>query len=151
MKIENVQKMVCIDKTNKWFHASKFFQVVSHINHTRRWFHKWSSTLSDHQEKKVPTHTKAQAYQEGWPMHWHRGGAPLIGIKVKDPTWGISRVTSGVIQTYAVVSIKIARFKCQPSTPSATLCINKMHTFYGNWWQRGEISTKIGSWISSWT
>ena len=28
MKIENVQEMVFIDKTNKWLHDRNFFQVV---------------------------------------------------------------------------------------------------------------------------
>ena len=31
MKIENVQEIVFIDKSNKWFHARKFFQVVSYL------------------------------------------------------------------------------------------------------------------------
>jgi hypothetical protein len=45
------------------------------------------------------------------------GGAPPNHIKVKDPTRGISRGTSGVIPTYLVVSIKNTRFKYQSSTP----------------------------------
>jgi hypothetical protein len=28
MKIANVQEMVLINKSNKWFHGSKFFQVI---------------------------------------------------------------------------------------------------------------------------
>ena len=44
MKIANVQEIVFIDKSIKWFHASKFFQMVyistRGINHTRRWFDK---------------------------------------------------------------------------------------------------------------
>ena len=31
MKIANVQEMVFIDKSIKWFHASKFFHMVSHV------------------------------------------------------------------------------------------------------------------------
>ena len=31
MKIENVQEMVFIDKTNKWLHARKLFHMVSHF------------------------------------------------------------------------------------------------------------------------
>ena len=31
MKIANVQEMVFINKSNKWFYARKFFQVVSHL------------------------------------------------------------------------------------------------------------------------
>ena len=93
---------------------------------------KWSSS------KASSLTNKSSSLSNEWPMLWHRVRCPPIGIKVKDPTWGISRATSGVIPTYVVVSIKNTRFKCQPSTPSATLCINKMHTLYGNWWQRGR-------------
>ena len=31
MKIANIQEMVFITKSIKWFHASKFFHVVSHF------------------------------------------------------------------------------------------------------------------------
>jgi hypothetical protein len=31
--------------------------------------------------------------------------------------WYLKNITSGVIPTYLIVSIKNARFKCQPSTP----------------------------------
>ena len=31
MKIANVQEIIFIEKSNKWFHASKFFQVVSYF------------------------------------------------------------------------------------------------------------------------
>ena len=45
------------------------------------------------------------------------GGAPPIGIKVKDPICGISRAIQVVSFQYLKVSIKNARFKPQPSTP----------------------------------
>ena len=32
MKIENVEEMVFIDKTNKWLHNRKLFQVISHLH-----------------------------------------------------------------------------------------------------------------------
>ena len=32
MIIANVQEMVFIDKSNKWFHTRKFFQVASHLH-----------------------------------------------------------------------------------------------------------------------
>ena len=62
--------------------------------------------------KQVPSHIRAQVYQADDPCYDIGGGAPPIGIKVQDPTWGISRATSDVIPTYVVVSIKNTRFKC---------------------------------------
>jgi hypothetical protein len=32
MKIENVQEIVFIDKSNKWFHTRRFFQVISYLH-----------------------------------------------------------------------------------------------------------------------
>ena len=32
IKIANVQEMVFIDKSDKWFHDRRFFQVVSHLH-----------------------------------------------------------------------------------------------------------------------
>ena len=43
------------------------------INHTRWWFHKWSSTLSDHQMKNVSLNYKSSSVSNGWPMLSHRG------------------------------------------------------------------------------
>jgi hypothetical protein len=78
---------------------------------------------------------KSSRFSIGWPMLWHRGGVPPIGIKVKDPTWGLSRATNGVIPTFGDVHKK---YKIQVSTIylNAILCINKKHIFYRNWWQR---------------
>ena len=42
-----------------------------------------------------------------------------------------------------MVSIKNARFKCQPSIPRATLCIKRCTPFVGFDDKWGEISTKI--------
>ena len=70
----------------KWYHIS-----TRGINHTRRWFHKRSSTLSDHQVKQVPSSTRAQVYQVNDPCYDIGGSVPRIGIKVKDPMCGIPR------------------------------------------------------------
>ena len=79
--------MVFIDKTNKWFHARKFFHVVSHFY---TWYQSYKTmvpqVLRDHQVKQVPSSTRAQVYQVDDPCYDIGGGAPPIGIKVKDPT-----------------------------------------------------------------
>ena len=93
MEILNVQEMVFIEKYNTWFQTRRFFQVVftSHkwyslhtsgitsiygVNHARRWFHKWSSTLSDHQIKNASLTYKSSSVSNGWPMLSHRGRCP---------------------------------------------------------------------------
>ena len=153
MKIENIQEMFFIDKTNKWLHdkknSSKWYHISTRgINHIRRWFHKWSSTLSDHQVKKVPSPTRAQVYQVDDPCYDIEGGAPPISIKVKDPIWGISRATSGVIPSYMVVSIKYAKFKPQPSTPMQSFVSIRCTPFIEIDDKGGEVGTKI--WNASW-
>ena len=70
------------------------------------------------------------------------GGVPPIGIKVKDPTWVISRATSGVIPTFVVVSIKMQDSSVN-HLPQCNPLYQKKHTFYENWWQRGRDCTKI--------
>ena len=67
-----------LENSSTWYHISTHGN-----NHTRRWFHKWSSTLSDHQVKQVSSNTRAQAYQMDDPCYDIGGGAPPIGIKVK--------------------------------------------------------------------
>ena len=67
---------------------------------------------------------------------------------IKDPMCDISRnPISGIYKwchsNNQMMSIKNARFKLQPSTPNSNLWINKKHTFYRNWWQRGRNCTKI--------
>jgi hypothetical protein len=66
---------------------------------------------------KVPSSTRAQDYQVNDPCYDIGGGAPPIGIKVKDPICGISRAIHVVSFQYLEMSIKNARFKPQPSTP----------------------------------
>ena len=46
---------------------------IHSINHERRWFHKWSSTLSDHQIKNASLTYKSSSVSNGWPMLSHRG------------------------------------------------------------------------------
>ena len=106
------------------------------INHTRWWFPKWSSTLSDHQIKNDSLNYKSSSVSNGWPMLWHKGRCPTNWYQgQRSYKWRHSN--------NQVMSIKNARFKPQPSTPNAYLCINEKHTFYGNWWQRGRDCTKI--------
>ena len=45
---------------------------IHSINHERRWFHKWSSTLSDHQMKNASLTYKSSSVSNGWPMLSHR-------------------------------------------------------------------------------
>ena len=127
-----------LENSSTWYHIS-----TRGINHTRRWFHKWSSTLSDYQVKQVPSHTRAQVYQIDDPCYDIEGGVPSIGIKIKDPMCGISiSHTSGIYKwchfNNQVMSIKNARFKPQPSTPNANLCINEKHTFLWKLMTKGE-------------
>ena len=92
-----------------------------------------------------PSPTRAQVYQIDDPCYDIGGGVPQIDIKIKDPMCGILRSptqdTSGTSYKWylQVVSFqqssdvhKNTRFKPQPSTPNAYLCINEKHTFYGN-------------------
>ena len=92
-----------------------------------------------------PSPTRAQVYQMDDPCYHIGGGVPQIDIKIKDPMCGISRSPTQDISGTSykwylqVVSFqqssdvhKNARFKPQPFTPNANLCINKKHTFYGN-------------------
>ena len=90
---------------------------TSDIKHVKWWFHKWSSLWVIIKWSTFPHIQELKIIKLDDPCYDIGGGAPPIGIKVKDPTWGISRATGGVIPTYLVVSIKNARLKCQPSTP----------------------------------
>ena len=74
--------------------------------------------------KNASLTTRAQVYQMDDPCYDIGGGVPQIGIKVKHPMCGISRAIQVVSFQYLEVSIKNARFKPQPSTPNANLCIN---------------------------
>ena len=88
---------------------------------------KWSSN------EESSLKFKSSRLSSEWPILGHRGRSPTtIGIKVtRSYTWCLKSYTSSVHQKY----------KIQVSTiyPNATLCIKKMHTFYGNWWQRGRV------------
>ena len=149
MKIANVQKIVFIDKSNKWFHASKFFQVVSHFY---TWYQsyktvvpqvilnfKWSSN-----EEKFPHTIRDKAYQIGWPMLWHRGRSPTtIGIKVtRSYTWCLKSYTNGVHKKYKIQAYTIY--------PNASLCINKKHTFMEIDDKGGEIVQRYESFGKDW-
>ena len=88
-----------------------------------------------------PSPTRAQEYQMDDPCYHIGGGVTQIDINIKDPMCGISKSptqdTSGTSYKWChsnnqVMSIKNARFKSQPSTPNAYLCINEKHTFYEN-------------------
>ena len=59
-----------------------FIQVVSSTSNGGS----MASTLSDHQVKNFSSPTRAQVYQVDDPCYDIGGGAPPIGIKVKDPT-----------------------------------------------------------------
>ena len=121
-----------LENSSKWYHISTY-----DINHTRRWFHKWSSTLSDHQVKKVPSHTRPQVYQMDDPWNDLGGGVPPIGIKVKR---SYIRYLKGYKWCHSIILSSIhKKCKIQVSTiyTNAILCINEKHTFYENWWERG--------------
>jgi hypothetical protein len=78
-----------------------------------------------------PSPTRAQVYQVNDPCYEIGGGAPQIGIKVKDPMWYLKSNTSNVIPTMWCCPSKM---KIQVSNiyPNASLCINEKHIFYGN-------------------
>ena len=127
----------------KWFlltnQSYTWYHISTHgINHTRRWFHKWSSTLSDHQMKIASLTYKSTILSSEWPMLWHRGRCPSNWYQgQRSYMWYLKSYTSGVIPIFGSVHKKC---KIQASTiyPNASLCINEKHTFYGNWWQRGR-------------
>ena len=120
-----------IDKTNKWLHDRKLFKVVSHFYTLYKSYKtvvpqvilnfKWSSN-----EEKFPHTTRAQAYQIGWLMLWHRGRCPTYWYQGQRSYMS----DSGVIPTYMVVSIKNARFKCQPSTPMQPFVSRDAHLLW---------------------
>ena len=70
------------------------------------------------------------------------GGVPPIGIKVKDHTWVISKAMVVSFQ-HTVVSIKNARFKCQPSTPMQSFVSIRSTPFMEIDDKGGEVGTKI--------
>ena len=79
------------------------------------------------------------------PCYHIGGGVPQIDIKIKDPIVvsqeALHKIQSGTSYKWYLQVVlfqqssdvhKNARFKPQPSTPNAYLCINEKHTFYGN-------------------
>ena len=143
-----------LEDSFKWYslHTSSITSIYG-VNHARRWFHKWSSTLSDHKMKNASLTYKSSRVSNGWPMLSHRGRCHtnwyqenILCVVFQEALHKIQviQVTSSIIPTIMKMSIKNARFKPQPSTPNVYLCINEKHTFYGNWWQRGRDYTKIG-------
>ena len=69
-KLTNPTSGSMVANSFKWYHIS-----TCGINHTRWWFHKWSSTLSDHQDESSLTY-KCSRLSSEWPMLWHRGRCP---------------------------------------------------------------------------
>ena len=93
--------------------------------------------------KQAPSLIRAQVYQVDDPCYDIGGGAPPIGIKVKDPICGISRAIQVVSFQYLEVSIKNARFKPQPSTPMQSFISIRSTPFMEIDDKGGEIGTKI--------
>ena len=86
---------------------------------------------------------KNLSLSNGWPILCHRGRCPTNWYQCwRSYVWYLKGY-KWCHSNNQVMSIKNARFKPQPSTPNANLCINEKHTFYGNWWQRGRDCTKI--------
>ena len=78
MKIANVQEMIFIDKSNKWFHNRKFFQVVSHLY---TWYQSYKMVVPQVILNLSSSETSSLTYKSsslssGWPMLWHRGRCP---------------------------------------------------------------------------
>ena len=128
-------------------HSIGIFQLISFNRCLVSWSqvisNKWSST-SREQIKWSFHHQQELKFIKGMTKQWLRG---------RDPHLSVSRSQGPLYMWYLSCGISIYkwchsniwwcpskwRFKSQPSTPSAALCINKlMHAFYGHWWQRGR-------------
>ena len=113
---------------------------------------KWSSS-----EASSLTH-KNSSLSSGWPMLWYRGRCPTNWYQGQR---SYMRYLKGYKRCHSIICGGVhQKYKIQVSTiyPNALLCINEMHTFYGNWWQRGRYWTKIWktwgrrrSWTWIWT
>ena len=103
MMIANVQEMVLLTtQSYTWYHISTYG-----INHTRRWFHKWSSTLSDHQMKNASLIYKRSSLANGWPMQWLRGRCPTdLYQGQRSYVWYLKSYTSDVIPIFGSVHKK---------------------------------------------
>ena len=155
MKRANVQEMVKIGKSNKWFHGSKFFQSgitsTCGINHARWWFHKWSSTLSDHQMKNASLTYKSSSLSNEWPMLWHRGRCPINWYQgQRSYVWYLKKLYKWCHSNNQVMSIKNARFKCQPSTPVQAFASIRSTTFMEINDKGGEIVQRYESFGRDW-
>ena len=127
MIIANVQEIVFINKSiiyvvsylYTWYQPYKKVvpQVILNF--------KWSSN-----EECIP-HYKSSSLSNGWPMQWLRGRCPTNWYQGQSSyMWYLKSYTSGVIPTYVVVSIKNARFKCQPSTPTQPFVSRDAHLLW---------------------
>ena len=125
-KLTNPTSCSMVANPFKWYHISR-----CGINHTRWWFHKWSSTLSDHQMKNASLTYKSSSLANGWPMLWHKGRCPTDWYQgQRSYEWYLKSYPNGVIPTYEVMSIKNARFKCQPSTPMQPFVSRDAHLLW---------------------
>ena len=155
MKIANVQEMIFIDKS-----------IIHRVSHLYTWYQPYKKVVPQvilnfkrsSNEECIP-HYKSSSLSSEWPMLWHRGKCPTNWYQgQRSYVWYLKGYTSCVIPTYVVVSIKNARFKCQPSIPSTTLCIKWCTPFMEIDDKGGEIGTKIWnmkealgrSWIWTW-
>ena len=127
-----------LEDSFKWYHIYTWYQSCKTMVPQVILNFKWSSN-----EECIP-HYKSSSLSNGWPMKWFRGRRHTNWYQgQRSYVWYLKKLYKWCHSNNQVMSIKNARFKPQPSTPNAYLCINKKHTFYGNWWQRGRDCTKI--------
>ena len=106
----------------KWFlltnQSYTWYHITTHgIIHTRWWFHKWSSTLSDHQMKNASLTYKSSSLANGWPMQWLRGRCPTKLVSRSKILCVVSQELYKWCHSNIFGSVhKNARFKPQPST-----------------------------------
>ena len=142
MEAHEHDKSLRIGQQWKWISCSTYKWYLDTINPTRG-LHKW---CQDQAHKWYPTRFQVilnlkWSNQERFPhlqelklIKWYDpcydigGGAPLIGIKVKDPTHGISSVLHMVSFQQLVVSIKNA--SVNHLLPIATLCAQEAYLLW---------------------
>ena len=119
----------CFLLTNQsytWYHIS-----THSIIHTRWWFHKWSSTLSDHQIKNASLTYKSSRVSNGWPMLSYRARCPTNWYQgQRSYVWYLKKLYKWCHSNNQVMSIKNARFKCQPSTPMQPFVSSDAHLLW---------------------
>ena len=144
MKIANVQEIVFIDKSNKWFHTRKFFQMVSHL-HVVSIMQDDGST-SDHQNEECIPHFQEFKFSK-WMTHDMTQGevshklvsrSKILCVISQEALQHTSGIYKWCHSNNQVMTIKNTRFKLQPSTPNVNLCINKKHTFLWKLMTKGE-------------